>query len=140
MSSRVARSFINTFAILHVVAGCGVFILTAYIIVAGTVPSIWLLMPWLVPIATYLTWVGVRGWRRPTPRVIKLLCGSMFAVLAVPYVVAVEYAGASTEAPLVEAMSASLVAFALWAGTFGARAFIRSLFPHDPKHAGTRRA
>jgi hypothetical protein len=139
MSSHVARSFVRCFAALHAVAGCAVFLFSVYIAFARPEPAIWLVISLLVPAAAYFAWVGRRGWRQPTPRVVRMLCGSIALVLGLPYVIAVEWAGVSRESPAVVTLSVLLVTFLLWTGTFGGGVFSRSLFP-DEKRAGPQKA
>ena len=137
MSPHVARSVVRCFATLHVVAGCAVFLFALYIAFARSEPIVWLIVAWLLPLAAYLAWVGRRGWRRPTPLVVRMLCGSVALVIGLPHAIA--YAGAS-ETPVTVTTSIILVTFLFWTGTFGGRVFSRSLFPDAEKRIGTQRA
>lgn len=117
------------FGALHLICAPALIVLAAYLALSRTVRGGWLALPWLIPASLYFFWLGYRACGSPSPRVVRQICPSVVFVVAVPFVVLIEYAGWPKESAGVMLPSAFLAFCAFWLMTFGGRYFCRRLFP-----------
>jgi len=131
MSGRTAKRIVQLFGVSHLVFGVGLAVLAIHLVISKSVRNGWVLSPWLIGGSVYSMWLGIRGWRSPSPTVVRQICSTIFIVVGLPFVVLIE-ALAWPHDSIVVAVPALIIVFgSFWLMLFGSRLFCRSLFAVD---------
>ena len=128
MTMQAIKRLIQVFGVLHLLAGVALILGAGYFVFLPSVRGGWLIFPWLFAVGVYFLWLGVRGYKSPSPRVVRQLCTTMFCVVATPFLVLVEYAGWDDNLLAVVIPAAVIVFGSFWLTVFGSRLFCRRLF------------